>query len=177
MKNVLEQFRRRYLISRSRNSQKDECHSYPVSTLKKQNFANHFLSTSLHTNTDISSKCHVSNFNSQDTLFYIYNNPILPICAPWNLNFEKCRNSFLVICMKNVLAQFRRRYLIFRSRKCQNHKCRKYPRFTLWAPWNMNLQKCRNWFLGICMRNILVQFRIRYFILRPRKSQKHECHR
>ena len=99
MKNVLEQFRRRYLISRSRKYQKHECHSYPIFTLEKENFANPFLSIPLHTHTDISSKFHVSNFNSQDILFYIYNTPILPLCAPGTSNFGKCRNRILGICI------------------------------------------------------------------------------
>ena len=45
-------------------------------------------SLSQHTHTDISSKFHVSNFNSQDILFYIYNTPILPLC-PLELRISK----------------------------------------------------------------------------------------
>ena len=48
---------------------------------------------------------------------------------------------------------------------------------TLCVPWNQDLEKCRNWFLGISMKNVLVQFRKWYLILRPRKCQKHECRR
>ena len=97
-----------------------------------ERFPKPFLTTPLHTHTGISSKFHVINFNSQDIFFYIYIiPPVLPICAPWNSNSEKCRNWFLRICMKNVLVQFRRRYLILWSKKCQKHKCSRYPRFTL----------------------------------------------
>ena len=140
MKNVSVQFRRRYLILRPRRSQKHEYHRYPVYPYKIKILQNPFLA---HRYTPKGT--HPQNFmfltlivsagrlwvSSQDILFYIYNTPVLTICAPWNLNFEKFRNYFLGICMKNVLVQFRRLYLILRPRKCQKHKCQRYPVLTL----------------------------------------------
>ena len=101
MKNVLVQFRRRYLICGRENLKNINVIDTPFLPFKIKIFSKRFLSTPLRTHTDISSKFHVSNFNSQDIFLYIYN-PVLPISAPWNLNFEKCRNLFLRICMKNV---------------------------------------------------------------------------
>ena len=77
--------------------------------------------------------------------------------------------------MKNALVQFRKWYLILRPRKCQKHECRRYPRFTPLCPWKFEFRKCRNRFLGIFVKNVLVQFRRRYLISRSRKSQKDEC--
>ena len=98
------------------------------------------------------------------------------LCVPWNQNLDKYRNWFLGICIKNVLVQFRKWYLILQLRKCQKHECRRYPRFTPLCAWKFEFQKCRNRFLGTFMKNVVVQFR-RYFISRSRKSKKHECQR
>ena len=85
----------------------------------------------------MSSKFHVSNFNSLGWAWWViqsghslYDTPVLPICAPWYSNFEKSRNWFLGICMKNVSVQFRRRYLILRPRKSKKRECCRHPRFT-----------------------------------------------
>ena len=145
MNNVLVQFRRRYLICGRENFKNINVIDTPFLPFIIKIFSKPFLSTPLRTHTDISSKFHGSNFNSQDIFFYIYNTPVLPIYAPWNSNFQKCRNWFLRICMKNVLVQFRRRYLILRPRKCQKPEFRRYPRFnplksTLCAHWNSDLE-------------------------------------
>ena len=63
-----------------------------------------------------------------------------PLC-PLKLKFRKMLKLVLGIYMKNVLVQFRRRYLIFRSRKCQKHKCRRYPRFTRLRPLKFEFRK------------------------------------
>ena len=79
--------------------------------------------------------------------------------------------------MKTVWVKFRSRYLFLRPRKSQTHEYHRYLVLTLCTPWNSNFEKCRNLFLGICMKNVLVQFQRRYLILRPRKCQKPEFHR
>ena len=110
MKNVLVQFWRRYIILRLRKSQKHECHRYPVLTLLINILQKPFLST-LYTLI----RTYPQNFMSLTLIVRT------SICAPWNSNFEKCRNLFLGISMMNDLVQFRRRYLILRTRKSQNH--------------------------------------------------------
>ena len=77
---------------------------------------------------------------------------------------------------EEFLVQFRKWYLILRPRKCEKYECRRYPILPLCAPGTSNFEKCRNRFLGICMKIVLEQFRRRYLISRSRKSQKHECH-
>ena len=96
--------------------------------------------------------------------------------APWNSNFENAGMVFRYLC-EVCFSTIPKRYLILRPTKSQKHKCHRYPLLTLYVPWNSNLEKCRNLFLGICMKNVLVQFRKWYLILWPRKCTKHESRR
>ena len=89
MKNILVQFRRRYLICGRENLKNINVIDTPFLPFKIKIFSKPFLSTPLRTHTDISSKFHVSNFNSQDIFFYIYNTPVLTICAPLKFEFRK----------------------------------------------------------------------------------------
>ena len=61
--------------------------------------------------------------------------------APLNSNLEKCRKYFLGICMKNILVQFWKWYLILRPRKCKKYECRRYSHFTHLCPWNFEFRK------------------------------------
>ena len=131
MKNVLKQFRRRYLISRLRKSKKHECHRYPVFTLEKQNFANPFLSTPLHTHTDMSSKFHVSNFNSQDILFYIYKMPPFYPFVPFKFEFWKMEKSVFRYFYEECFSTIPKTNLILRPRTSKKHECHGYPILTL----------------------------------------------
>ena len=63
------------------------------------------------------------------------------LCAPLNSNLKKCRKCFLGICMKNVLVQFRKWYLILRLRKCQKPEFRRYPRFNPLCPLKFEFRK------------------------------------
>ena len=248
MKNVLVQFRRRYLIFRSRKCQKHESRRYPRFTplcplkfefrkMLKLVFR-YLYEECFNTIPKTISYFAVENISRTLILQIAHFNPLKStLCAPWNSNLEKCRNRFLGICMKNVLVQFRKWYLLLRSRKSQKRECQNTPvlpfkikilcpfkfefgkmqntlfgylhgqcfsnlqfrqpvsyfaaekisktlmsqilRFNalksiLCAPWNSNLEKLRNWFLGNCMKNALVEFRKRYFILQPRKCRKRE---
>ena len=92
MKNILVQFRRRYLILRSTKSQKHECHRYPVFTLEKQNFPCHF---SAHFYTPI--RTDPKNFMTLTlivrTFSFIY---IIPPCypfVPFKFEFRKMQKS------------------------------------------------------------------------------------
>ena len=60
----------------------------PFLPFKIKFFSKPFLGTPLRTHTDISSKLHVSNFNSQDILFYTNKPPFYPF-VPFKFEFRK----------------------------------------------------------------------------------------
>ena len=117
----------------------------------------------------------LKNMNIIDTRF----NPLKStLCTPWKSDFEKCRNWFLGtgICMKNLLVQFRRRYLIFAAEKVSKTWMSQIPRINPLCTLKLEFGKI-HFFGGISMKKVLVQFRKWYLILRPRKCKIYECRR
>ena len=142
----------------------------------KSNFAKPFLRTPLHTYTDTSSKFHVSNFNSQDILFYIQTPPFYPFLT-FKFEFRKTLKLVFRYFYEECFSTIPKTILFCGQENVKNINVGDTPVLPFCDPGNSSFEKCWNRFLGMFMKNVQVQFRRQYLIVRSIKSQKHECHR